>query len=30
MDNKSAFFAEKYDEQVKMVIPFYEEIYSQI
>ncbi len=30
MENKSAFSAEKYDEQVSQVIPFYDEIYAQI
>lgn len=30
MDNKSAFNVKQYDENVRKVIPFYDEIYSQI
>lgn len=30
MDNKSAFNVNKYDENVRKVIPFYDEIYEQI
>ena len=30
MDNKSAFSVSKYDENVRKVIPFYDEIYKQI
>ena len=30
MDNKSAFNVDKYDENVRKVIPFYDEIYEQI
>ena len=30
MDNKSAFNVNKYDENVRKVIPFYDEIYGQI
>ncbi len=30
MDNKSAFSVNSYDENVRKVIPFYDEIYSQI
>ena len=30
MDNKSAFNVSKYDENVRRVIPFYDEIYNQV
>lgn len=30
MDNKSAFNVNQYDENVRKVIPFYDEIYQQI
>lgn len=29
-DNKSAFASDKYDENIKMVIPYYDDIYKQI
>ena len=30
MDNKSSFIVNKYDKNVRSVIPFYDEIHSQI
>ena len=30
IDNKSAFAVNQYDENVRKVIPFYDEIYAQI